>query len=283
MANFAEKSINNLAGLDEFRGRTWLFRGEKNYGATSASKKARSLETTLERFLRENNCELTTCNARKVEQTLLREFQRRYHHYSSSVPSSKLALEWLSIMRHHGSPTRLMDFTYSVYIAAYFAVEHDDGNNCCIWGINRDWCFKEAANKLEQRSLDGNWIEKPFESEKEEEKFSEYFFMDPPIDMVAPLNPFRLNQRITTQLGIFLCPGNVKKTFVENLEELSGWNKEENIVKLVIPRKYRQEFLVGLWEMNINRASLFPGLDGFAETLRVYHPIVAKVMRQIDS
>ena len=55
------------------------------------------------------------------ETALLREFRRRAHHYVPDAPAHDDLLEWLALMRHWGAPTRLVDFTYSHYIAAYFA------------------------------------------------------------------------------------------------------------------------------------------------------------------
>ena len=83
----------------------------------------------------------------------------------------------------------------------------------------------------------------------------------------------RLNERSTIQRGVFLCAGNVTKPFEANLENLPGFDKRENLVKLVIPGKLRLEMLEKLHSMNINRASLFPGLQGFAESLGIYHPL----------
>jgi hypothetical protein len=46
--------------------------------------------------------------------------------------------------------------------------------------------------------------------------------------------------------------------------------------KLDVGGNHRIEFLKHLREMNIHRASLFPGLDGFCQTLRLDLEIKAK-------
>ena len=58
------------------------------------------------------------------------------------------------------------------------------------------------------------------------------------------------------------------------LEALPGHDAEENLLKIVIPHGERKEALKGLWDMGISRTSLFPGLEGFAQTLGIFHPVV---------
>jgi hypothetical protein len=43
--------------------------------------------------------------------------------------------QWLALMQHHGAPTRLIDFTWSPYVAAFFALERTltDG---VVWAMN---------------------------------------------------------------------------------------------------------------------------------------------------
>jgi hypothetical protein len=79
------------------------------------------LKTTLERACESYDIPLE--KARVIEDILLRNFMRKYHHYSQHIPDRGNTLEWLSVMQHYGAPTRLLDFTYSVYVAAYFALE----------------------------------------------------------------------------------------------------------------------------------------------------------------
>ena len=46
-------------------------------------------------------------------------------------------MEWLSLMRHYGIPTRLLDWTHSFLVAAYFAVDDaDKARDCAIWALD---------------------------------------------------------------------------------------------------------------------------------------------------
>lgn len=58
-----------------------------------------------------------------VEVKLVREFARKAHLHlaPSELPAPDDTLEWLSLMQHHGAPTRLVDWTYSLPVALFFA------------------------------------------------------------------------------------------------------------------------------------------------------------------
>ena len=59
-------------------------------------------------------------------QRVLDEFPRRASRYFGSNQQPADQLEWLSWMQHFGAPTQLLDFTYSPYVAVYFAFEEKD-------------------------------------------------------------------------------------------------------------------------------------------------------------
>jgi hypothetical protein len=107
------------------------------------------------------------------------------------------------------------------------------------------------------------------------------FLRDPShsVDLVAPLQPFRMNQRLIIQQGLFLCPGNPGRTFEENLLSYESQQFDQHVHKLSIARALRIDILAALNKMNITRATLFPGVDGFAQSLGINVQIATQVGR----
>jgi hypothetical protein len=84
---------------------------------------------------------------------------------------------------------------------------------------------------------------------------------------VFPVEPVRLNERISIQRGVFVTPGTLE-SFVDNLLCFLSDEIFDDIVKLVLPRSAREDGLSELQSVNVNRATLFPGLDGLAQSLQ---------------
>jgi hypothetical protein len=207
----------------------------------------------------------------RLEAELLRDFKRVYHHYSEHVPAPDAIIEWISLMQHHGAPTRLLDCTYSIYVAAYFALEATD-SDCCIWAVDAPWALKRSVSRfVAMGKSTARGLQAPT-SENHERVSQRLLFKKPFAKAAVPLTPFRLNERLRTQRATFLVPGNVTIGFMENLYALSGHDDARHVVKIVLPRRLRKAALEQLYSMNISRRSLFPGLDGYAQSLGVFHP-----------
>ena len=153
-------------------------------------------------------------------------------------------------------------------MALFFAIERplDIAGQCCVWAIDIDACKRSAIAILAANTNTEISLGKP-------DVFRSAFMREhdstgaPPNLCVAPIQPFRMNERLSIQQGLFLCPAQVRMSFEENLQAMSLTGTK--IEKLVFPSTLREEILAELNKMNINRASLFPGIDGFAQSLAV--------------
>jgi hypothetical protein len=267
MSNFASKTIRSW---DEFNSvldssasaqkRAWLYRGQSEDWP---------LKTAIERALHQWDIDLK--KATSIEFQAIREFRRRLrdpeHHRVH-----RDTLFCLALMQHHGAPTRLLDCTYSPYVAAAFALERGIvSKKPVIWCFSGEWCEKEATrvtpDNLVQRRND--------DSQRNDQTFIPLFQLanapKGPIrwKFVKHDNPLHLNERLTTQQGIFLCPADLACSFVDNLKAMQGWHSDQNLVKLrldLTPAKARN-FVRNLKNMNLSCAALFPGLDGFARSI----------------
>ncbi|HOI73377.1 MAG TPA: FRG domain-containing protein [Syntrophales bacterium] len=271
------RSWKELRDVEEsYNEHKWAFRGQNTFKFPSSSLERHCIEFGF-----------TGDGIIDLEVKLIRDFARRYHLYSGSTPPQKgNTLEWLSLMQHYGVPTRLTDFTYSFMNAVFFALE-EKGNCLCpignctcpsVWVIDRIKLLEEA-DKLIKASM--NNLKDPINSynEKRDKKsFRDLFINEQPKKFVYPVNPIRFNDRLTNQQGVFLTPGDVRCTFKENLKAIP--KSETIMVRVAISDSKRSDILERLHRLGINRASLFPGLEGYARSLRTKSLILRHLDKQ---
>ncbi len=222
------------------------------------------------------------------EHWTLHEFRSKSHLYVSHKPEEDDNIEWLALMQHHGCPTRLLDFTESPYIAAYFAIV-ESTSDAAIWALNRiqlrdrvhgEFKFpysihdrlKDETN-IEHLKLANTFIG------KDAWKIKKSFLI--------PLIPKKLSDRISRQQGLFIFPTNASESFMRNLavaysvesendflklsykdvSEMEFKETKPQVIKLVLPKNVHRDALKDLMQMNITAETLFGGLDGLAKSL----------------
>jgi hypothetical protein len=236
----------------------WIFR---------AAKMGEDLATSLERAVLGQHPDLA--RAFDVEDRILREFRRRAHHYLNPLPADDDVLQWLSLIRHYGGPTRLMDWTYSAFVALFFALSHraEPGGGYVIWAVDAPW-LRGRAHRVLGEAGDVDLLAPT--SDAPGARYAA-LFRPPDVDplrlapLVYPAAPFRLNERLTLQQGVFLCPRQITAPFEANLKAMGPGR--DVLKAFTIPEASRRPFLEDLDRMNMNSATLFPGLQGFAESL----------------
>jgi hypothetical protein len=265
--SFSEVTLKDWSDVHQYARHGWIYRGQR--------RAAWVLQTSLERCFTRHN--IAKDRFFEVEDDLLREFRRAYHHYSRHVPQPAEMVEWLSLMQHHGAPTRLLDFTYSIYVACYFALEYAE-EDAAVWAVNGPWALNESANLLKMAGKREEDVQKFCDRfvEGSEALTRDLLFRPPFVPLACPLNPFRLNERLRIQKGVFLAPGSLDVPFAENLAALPGYHAADRVLKIIIPKSFAEDALAQLFQMNISRATLFPGLDGYSQSLGVLHPSFKK-------
>jgi hypothetical protein len=221
------------------------------------------LKTSLERTLA--TWRIAQTRAPSLEQWLILEFIRRQDSHDIGAIGGNTCY-CLSLMQHHGAPTRFQDWTYSPYIAAKFALDCRGAEKrpVVVWCLNTEWMRRVAADSAPSELLD-KW-----DRDRDEETFKQLFMPDKDRrKFIFSANPVPLNQRLRIQQGLFLCQGDISASFVGNLSAMGGWDSGQCIrrLKMELDGKELYEFAERLPRMNIDSASLFPGFDGLCKSL----------------
>lgn len=252
-------SLRTLYEQNTNRWNGWLFRGQIIPKGTRKSQ--RLLETSLERGMSRFNIPLS--KARIWEYRLLRDFKRRYHLVNDQPLDQKNSMEWLALLRHYGGPARLMDWTYSFWVAVHFAVDRAKaGDTCEIWALEAPWWREQAEKEYQELTK----VVKIHGSNSVKE--SEQVFCMKKSPGLWFLSPFRLNDRLAAQQGAFVLPLDVTRTLEDNLTALTPNHKSNKHIKrywfTVTPSRLKS-CLRELQRLNITRMTLYPGIEGLAQ------------------
>jgi hypothetical protein len=231
--------------------RGWIYRGQSDASWELESSLHRAFEET-QLIHKAHSRTKKKLNRVEHERVMIDRFMCNAHIYLPTLPKEGDTLSWLSLMQHHGAPTRLLDFTFSPYIALFFALEAG-GGSAAVYCVNHhaiknddDKYFGKDRLEVYSRILDGENVS------------------DDPC--LFSFEPTFSNHRLLSQQGLFVATNTLQRSHEEiiNYYEI----RESDFVKYIIPKKLRYSGLRKLNQMNINAANIYPGLDGFCKSMR---------------
>lgn len=259
--------------MDEIRAESWLHLQELLYEGSWQEQLERFRSDIVFRGRQSGADDLSTSLARlggefaSLERHLLRNFRK----YAHPDLRGETFWDWLALAKHHGLPTRVLDWTHSPYVALHFATASLEAydRDGVVWAIDyvraaehlpsplRAILHEEGANSFTTAMLAAAAQSLPeLDALAAQEPF--VLFLEPP----------SLDERIVNQYAVFSLMSAAEAHLHDWLEQRPGLAR-----RIVIPAELKWEVRDKLDQANVTERVLFPGLDGIARWLtRHYSP-----------
>lgn len=204
----------------------------------------------------------------RIEGHFVDGFRLRAASVASGLPAPNEFLDWLILMQHHGTPTRLLDWTENILVALYFVVYHHNEEDGELYALH--------PVGLAARALDIALLP------KHDSPFIRYLAAEPLCDATytrahlqqaginvpnasLPILPPSNFPRIVAQSGTFTIHPRVNYDIAADTVLLSD---EHALHKYVIPSAAKPDLLEGLLALGVSHVRLFPELDGLSMYLK---------------
>jgi hypothetical protein len=202
-----------------------------------------------------------------LEDHILRNFIRYSRpHLDETRPHNDWEL--LIAAQHHGVPTRLLDWTYSPLVAAFFATRPRTRREECdraIWRL--DWQRVHRHFKLQPLALLIDDLASMF-GETRPLAPSKALAAHGDRAFACMIEPPSLDARIVAQAATFTLCSSTTQSFDQFLE---AQGLGEALSKFVIPANAVARFRDQLDLVGIDERRLFPDLDGVANAIQRYY------------
>jgi hypothetical protein len=203
-----------------------------------------------------------------LESHILRNFIRYSRPHLPSPPVNDWEL--LITAQHHGVPTRLLDWTYSPLVAAYFATRPDrreHSQDRAVWRL--DWQTIHEAFGFPKLALLIEDLHEMFAADGT--RFTPWRLFDLHADhrpFACMLEPPSLDARIVAQFAVFTLCSDKRQPFDRFLDD-HGLGSA--LTKFIIPAGEAPRLRDQLDLAGVDERRLFPDLGGLASMIRRYY------------
>jgi hypothetical protein len=201
----------------------------------------------------------------RLEKHLLRNF-RKYAHRSMVERDS--LWHWLSVAKHHGLPTRLLDWTYSPFVALHFATANVERYNtdAVVYSVNYAETHRLLPDvlfaRLEREGANVFTVEMLAQVVPTLEEYAGYATEE----LVIFFEPPSIDDRIVNQFAFFSVASHPSVVLDDwLLQHPQLWRR------IIIPASLKWEVRDKLDQANITERVLFPGLDGLSSWLQRHY------------
>jgi len=207
----------------------------------------------------------------EMEASLLERFKQRSVPFIERKLSYEDHWEYIFLMQHYGTPTRLLDWSENPFIALFFALTsatpdpitqlHSD--SCCVWLLDTINWNKKALSHISYKgsacSVSENWAEsnKPLTPPAR--------MSNDPIAIYGTHN----SVRIVAQRGVFTIFGQ-DITDMKTIAETKDY-PNASLVQIVIPASVIASLKEKLLQIGYTQSVVYPDLDGLAKELKTQY------------
>jgi hypothetical protein len=247
-----------IEGVEAFLAEIRAFTGADNFGTYFRGEPqcSESLLPSIGRRQFYAGCSMTFDAAQ--ERSMLHRFRRYAYAHFQRVPS-----EWESLFlaRHHGLPTRLLDWTANPLVGLYFAAFHE----------NDEITFRHEAEPSARMKLELDGTVWGIQLRRGHAELDVFDPQVSPLDVagIRLVRPFYPTPRMTAQAGVFTLHGDPWSDVVKSAGR-SYREQDLDIAKIKrwsVTSACKAKVIVDLERLSINSRTLFPDLEGLAKGL----------------
>jgi hypothetical protein len=224
----------------QYAGKEFLYRGHEDHMYKLLSTVGRTIAPGT-----------NTSSVQKQERRLLNEFKRYAvtDIYSTTIADDDI-VEWAILGRHHGLPTRLIDFSTNPLVALYFAckqVKKAEGKDVdgCLWVLTGMKDQSSSKTTINPWNLG---------------KSTKY-------------RPKKIHGRMLAQNAIVVIPKDAGKCLTTEFKVFadastaSATARSQMLIKFIVPADCKPNLRKELERSGVDEARLFPGLSGIARAI----------------